>query len=493
MTTNTNGGWGRRVVAAVGAVTIAMIGAVALASPASATETPNGPNIDPKAKGSVTIHKYAEPDQATGLPNDGTKLTEEQLKNLTPLQGVTFSIAKVDGIDLTTNAGWTTAATLKVSADGVVTGGSTTYPTTVVTSGPTDAAGIVGFADLPLGVYVVSEVDAGANPIAISTPPFLVTVPLATQKNTWLYDVNVYPKNSLTGVTKTVDDAKATGLGSEISWTVAAQIPNVGAGRSLNRFEIVDTLDARLGYAGASVAVTDRTGAPVTLPDGSFTVTAPATGAAGDLKVVFTPAGLAVLQEKALGGTVTATVKTTVKEIGDGSIENTVTLYVNDAKVISQDVTYWGALKVFKYAQSGEVKTGLKDAEFQVFTSEADAIARTSPVSVNGKTTFVSDASGNLTVDGLFAGVKGAGKVYWLVETKAPVGYTADTTPIKVTVKPGSIEKAEVVKVLNTQVPPPILPLTGGDGAVMFGIAGAALVLIAAGAAVVIARRRVRA
>ncbi|MDS0244444.1 LPXTG cell wall anchor domain-containing protein [Microbacterium kitamiense] len=38
----------------------------------------------------------------------------------------------------------------------------------------------------------------------------------------------------------------------------------------------------------------------------------------------------------------------------------------------------------------------------------------------------------------------------------------------------------------------PILPLTGGDGAVMFGIGGAALVLMAAGAAVVIARRRVR-
>ncbi|MGQ2915469.1 SpaA isopeptide-forming pilin-related protein [Microbacterium aurantiacum] len=113
-------------------------------------------------------------------------------------------------------------------------------------------------------------------------------------------------------------------------------------------------------------------------------------------------------------------------------------------------------------------------------------------MSVNGKTAFVSDGSGNLTVDGLFAGVKGAGKDYWLVETKAPVGYTADTTPIKVTVKPGSIEKAEVVKVLNTQVPPPILPLTGGDGAVMFGIGGAALVLMAAGAAVVIARRRVR-
>lgn len=491
MTTITNGGWGRRVVAAVGAVTIAMIGAVALAAPASATETPNGPNIDPKAKGSVTIHKYAEPDQATGLPYDGTKLTAEQLKNLTPLQGVTFSIAQVDGIDLTTNAGWTTAATLTVK-DGKVTDGTTTFATSNTKSGATGLDGVVDFSQLPLGVYLVTEGDPGANPIAISTPPFLVTVPLATQKNTWLYDVNVYPKNSLTGVTKTVDDAKATGLGSEISWTVAAQIPNVGEGRSLNRFEIVDTLDARLGYAGASVAVTDRTGAPVTLSDGSFTVTAPATGAAGDLKVVFTEKGLAELQAKALGGTVTATVKTTVKEIGDGSIENTVTLYVNDATVVSEDVTSWGALKVFKYAKSDRVETGLKDAEFQVFTSEADATARTSPVSVDGKTTFVSDASGNLTVDGLFAGVKGTGKDYWVVETKAPVGYTADLTPIKVTVKPGSIADAQIVKVLNTQVPPPILPLTGGDGAVVFGIAGVALVLIAAGAAVVIARRRVR-
>jgi len=42
----------------------------------------------------------------------------------------------------------------------------------------------------------------------------------------------------------------------------------------------------------------------------------------------------------------------------------------------------------------------------------------------------------------------------------------------------------------HTQVPAWQLPLTGGDGALWFGVGGGALLLIVVGSAIVVARRR---
>lgn len=470
-----------RLIATVGVVALATLGAVTIAGPASATD---GPNIDPNAKGSVTIHKYKQPATPSTLPHNGTALTPEQLAGLAPLQGVEFSIVKVTGVDLTTNAGWTTAGKLTV-VDGVVKDGNTVYPTTAVASGATDAQGVLAFPSLGLGVYLVTETGAGGNPIAVKSQPFLVSVPLPNN-NTWLYDVHVYPKNSVTGVTKTVDDSSAYGLGSDVTWTVTGDIPTLAAGGQLTKYDIVDPLDSRLGYTSATVTVKKADSTPVALVPADYVLTAPAVGTAGEVKVVFTATGLDKL-ETAAGGKVELKIVTSVKSIVDGSIENEATLYVNDATVKANATTYWGALKIFKYTGTS---TALKGAEFQIFKSEADANSKTNPVVVNGQSTFVSPDNGNIEIPGLKAGANGTD--YWVVETKAPVGYIAFATPIKVKVTTGSIAAAEIVQVKNEQVPAYALPLTGGDGALTFGIGGGALVLIAAGAAILIARRKTR-
>ena len=189
---------GRGVIATLAA--IASAGMLALG--AGGAYAANTANVDPSKTGSLTIHKYEKPATPTNLPNDGTALTPAQTAALTPMAGVTFTVQKVNNIDLTTNAGWTAAAALtpaQAAAQAASPGSTTT----------TDAAGTATLGNLPLGLYLVTETGypAGVTPSA----PFLVTLPMTdpTSENSWKYDVNVYPKNAVTTATKTVSDTSA--------------------------------------------------------------------------------------------------------------------------------------------------------------------------------------------------------------------------------------------------------------------------------------------
>ncbi|MAB19895.1 MAG: hypothetical protein CMH33_03085 [Microbacterium sp.] len=65
------------------------------------------------------------------------------------------------------------------------------------------------------------------------------------------------------------------------------------------------------------------------------------------------------------------------------------------------------------------------------------------------------------------------------VYTQVVAGETSTVPPIQ-----------NYVEFQHSQVPAFALPLTGGDGGVWFGVGGAALLTIAVGAGVVVARRR---
>lgn len=466
--------------ATIGALVLALLAGTA-AGPATAAAV--GPNLDPTATGSITLHKLVQPENATGLPNDGSELTPGQLAGLTPLAGVGFSLERVSSIDLTTNAGWDAVDGLTAAA---VLADPATYPLAAAGSGTTDAAGALPFPNLALGLYLVTETDPGANPIAQPAAPFLVTVPLSTGENTWLYDVNVYPKNAVTAVSKTVDDTAAFGLGDDVTWTITGQVPYLAAGQPLGTFRIVDVLDARLASSSATVTLASPTGTAVTLEATDYVLTAPTAGTTGTVQVQFTTAGLAKLQANQ-GATVSLTLATEVLSIGDGSIENEAIISINDSSNPADAVTAWGALAIFKYADVAGVDEALQGAQFQVFTSEADARALTDPVTVDAVTTFTSDANGNILVPGLRVGD------YWIVETLAPTGYQANGTPIPVTVVQGPTTAPTLVDVENTQVPAWTLPLTGSNGVILFTVAGLALLVLAAGTALVTASRRKRA
>lgn len=474
---------------------IAGIAALTLAAPASAA-TPN--LVDPDAVGSLTIHKYEAPETPTGLPADGT----EQNVALTPLAGVGFTVYKVDTIDLTTNQGWIDASELgDLNPDSVADITAAGYTASAVGGQTlTDANGEIALTNLDLGLYFVVE----TAPLAGSTgvAPFLVTVPLTDPANddAWLYDVHVYPKNALTGATKTVEDSADIKVGDEIDFTITADIPNIAV---IDGYKIVDTLDAKLDYVSAAVTLVDGTALAAT----DYTVTHDATTNA--VTVEFTPAGRAVLA--AHNGTEVQVVLTAaVNAVGE--VSNTAVLYPNAGSytvapgqpggptVTPEVITKWGEITVEKTDESGSPITG---AVFSVYPTQQDAIDGTNAIVLDGTTEFAVAADGTVTISGLrysdwadnasVAPGEDGYRTYWLAEIVAPDGFELLAEPIEFTVTADTTAAGIDLEVVNVPSNAGFtLPMTGGAGTTLF-LAGGALLLAGAVLLAVRSRRKVAA
>jgi fimbrial isopeptide formation D2 family protein len=484
-----------RLTALLTALAVAAMTLLGVASSASAAN----PLPDPTKTGSLTIHKFATPDSPTGLPNNGTQV---DTTGLTPVPGATFSIKKVNTIDLTTNQGWSDANALSkafdpANAESSITGQGYTLAAANGSPVTTDANGLASLSNLPLGLYLVQETawPSGATPSA----PFLVSIPLTDPVNHdgWLYDVHVYPKNATTNVTKTVQDANAIKLGDTVSWTITGDIPNVD---TIDGYKIVDKIDPKLDYSSAQVTLSDGTA----ITQGTdYTVVFDA--ASHTLTVEFTAAGRAIL---AAHNTAQVKVVVATKVNAVGEIANTALLYPNQASynvqpgqpggpVVTPPVlTKWGSITVLKTDDKGAALAG---ASFSVYASQADAEAGTNPISLGGSTTFTVAADGTVTISGLrysdFAngatvapGAPGY-QSYWLVETKAPTGYELLADPIKFDVTAATSTVGVDLTVKNVPSNAGFqLPFTGGSGRTVVYVIG--ILLILAAGAVVIGRRR---
>ncbi|MHA7268243.1 SpaH/EbpB family LPXTG-anchored major pilin [Arthrobacter sp. HLT1-20] len=467
----------RRITAGLGIAALAAAALLGSVLPANAAD-PGPGNINPATTKSLTIHKFAQPG-TLGTAPDGNPLPGSATSGLTALDGVTFKIQKVTNIDLSTNAGWLATKNLTPAGIDPANLGA-------AVSGLTANGGVLTFPNLAQAVYLVTETDPGAHNIAFAAKPFLVTLPLPNNRdNTWIYEVHVYPKNSLTSVTKAVDDSMAKGLGSDVTWNIGAQVPNVSQGNTLMSFAITDALDSRLSYKSASVTLAPATATLIAATDYNIDTTT----TAGTVAINFTAAGLLKLRP---GAQVNVGLVTTVTSLGleNGVITNRASTFVNGTKFTSNQVqSTWGNLLIRKVAGNDQTKT-LQGAEFQVYASEADAKAGSNPIAVSGSTVFTSGVDGMVTLDGLRATVNGTATVvdYWIVETKAPAGYTIATdvsqaSPKKFTVTAGKVSTVVDITVANPQTPPFMLPLTGGPGTVAFMTIGFGLLTIAAGVA----------
>lgn len=480
----------RRLTAAVGAGALALLAATAYVVPASADTTGGDAPAGPYT---LTITKLQNP-PGGGTVADGTARSTSAL---TPIPGVVFSIAPVNGVDLTTPAGWTTAAGLTVDASGQVTDGATVYTTGAAAVLPaTDGSGVSSFTTSTPAVYELTETSAPAG--TELGAPFLVTLPLP-QSGNWLTNVFVYPKNTVQGApVKTVDDATAHGVGSTVDWTVTSTVPNQVAGDAFTQYSLTDALDARLtppAPAAVTVSLASATGAAIALQPTDYAVTV----SGQTVTVDFTASGLALLTTNP-ATVITATIPTVVNAVGDGTIRNIANQSISTAtgsaittpSNSAEDT--WGALTLHKVDPNGKSLSG---ARFQVFTSASDARSLTDPVAVDGATTFTSDSAGKVAIDGLKAQNDGTGPnlTYYLVETQAPAGYVIAPAFAQasggyaVTVLPGSTANATVT-VTDPQAPPIALPLTGSAGTAIFVGGGLALAGLAVGAAVLVLRRR---
>lgn len=539
--TNTNKGL-RRLLAGTGAFALALAGTFATSQLASAAPGPDQPG-NPGA-GSIIIHKR---EGAQNTAGDGTAITDPPG---TPLGGVTFTRWQLGFLDDTTNPSTCTTIDLAktdhwahvptgvapATLDGLAGAGlcvvaptaGTAFPATNATTGVTSASGLLK------GLFYIQETAAPANVVGRAAP-FFVAVP-TPNGNDWIYDVNVYPKNTtLDAPTKTINPdgaqpGKGLSVGSNVEWTIEQKIPatNTGDGEKLKYAEIYDLLDPRLEYVSSTLTIVPvAAGAdPISLTeDTDYTLDS------DGVTWVFTPAGLLKLDANP-GATIKVVFNTTVLSIGEnGAIANPGGDGLDDGygsrfstKPYDPDnpppgtpgdrepMTYWGALKVNKIDESTPAKA-LKDAEFQVFPK--DGATCTADVPTSGLvSTGVSGANGVVvwelapaTTDdedneipavtatelGLWiansqndAISPTPTKDYCVYETKVPAGYTGAGVRTA-TIQPGTTATL-VLDVPNKQKNGPDLPLTGAAGTVAMTFGG--LLLVGAGVAVALVSRR---
>ena len=460
---------GGRLLSLAAALAVGLLG---LTAPAHADSA----NINPNQKANLTLHKCVQP-STPGAPANGKEQTGI---GCTPIDGVTFTLYKVDDIDLTTPGGWEAAKGLTAPETGTIVGGHTSTEISAIT---TTGGGIANWQGLDLGLYLVIETDTGSpdTKVVLGSKPFLVTLPYYTDDNQWNYDVHVYPKNSVAGIEKTVDDSivQAKYNGDDVKWTITADIPHSGQGTEITSYVITDTLPAGLTL--------DNDKTDLRLNDGTVFANNVDYSCTGNLTCTFTSDGIAKL--KANGGKkVVLTLVTDVTDVAqatNGVFTNKAKMTINGIDSTEKSATTtWGQLAVYKYDGSNE--GFLSGAKFKLCKTEAcpnqDVLLAGLTTGPDGKVLFPVVRPGN----------------YHLVEEEAPAGYVKVGAQ-QVTVEAGVTEAPaqptypgkNYKPVANVKQTVPQLPLTGGIGQVALAAGGIGLLVIG-GAVMILSRTAVK-
>ncbi|MEW6959818.1 SpaH/EbpB family LPXTG-anchored major pilin [Trueperella pyogenes] len=445
----------------------------------------------------LSIHKYlGTPVEAK---NNGTI---QKIEDRTPLQNVQFDLYKVENVDLTTNKGWEAAKALyerKVNVADLEKGvqiGDAKFTFTEKKSGTTDASGEAKI-QAKVGLYLVIENLSASKDIKDGgktyTPaqitginPFLVTLPMTNpdSRDSWMYDVHVYPKNQAAEMTKAVIDGNqgkenqdGYKIGQNITYRLESTINVVDSnqdgkvdGDDLGYYLVKDQLSEHVKYVSSKLSIIgsdNKTVELLTPQDYAFT------NNSNLLSFSITKDGLNKLATAA-GGKLQTEIVTTVTTMPiTGQVKNKASFYPNNypwtnsgktppkpgenpppgdtpPDVPSNEVVSKYGDVVIKKINAD--KQPLAGAEFAVFraTKESDADGYTcknvdfskAPIA---KTAAASDAGGLTIVRGLQlsnwrndSSAKSGAITdekqfysYCLVETKSPDGYQLLAEPIE--------------------------------------------------------------
>lgn len=452
--------------------------------------------LNPDQPVSLTVHKYSG-NEIPDAPNDGSAISDNSVfatNGNMPLAGVDFTVCEVDGVDL--NSGWGTIDSLNSAIQSSPDHAFPSLPGVTLSDNcstqTTNIDGVAQWNNLDQGVFYVTETKAPAT-VVEKTLPFLVTLPMSQSDDSWLYNVNVYPKNAVSEISKTVTNPGDVGLGNVVSWQISNKVPTTKG--SFTDYRLRDVLDSRLTYVEGSSNITlntisKKTNKSVLLTNDDYNVNVETVNGVETLTVSFTPTGLTKLEGNQ---TVSWTFKTIVKTLGNGVIENDASVLINnpdgtwDEAINSNKVSSnWGALRINKIENTveGEVATPLEGASFQIFGSETAAAtclnevkkadgtlvegcdnAVTVLVDDNGKmltnpqNIFTTNADGEIFIPGLNVGVNDeTQKEYWLVEIVAPEGYLNANVIYPATVTAGGVDWALEVTISNDKVVNPPEP-----------------------------------
>lgn len=447
-------------------------GALVLGGTVAAWADANPATIDPDAKGTINITKYSNPGGALA---DGTgEAWSNPPEGAEPIEGVTYSLWKIDGIDLTQNAGWLAlqGGTLGIDPDyGVPTftleGGTGPQTKTLVSSAlTTDEAGFVSATNLDVGAYIIQEL-SGPDSVIVNPTPYLITVPMTdpADRDAWVYDIYVYPKNAEVFAQKAVNDAESLTVGDEITYEITSQLPNFAedGAKAFTKVEVVDIFPDTVDVTDATVAVRV---AGVALEADDFE----ATWDGNELTVALTADYLSsqgiglngkevsvLVGAKVGDGVETGTSLTTISNTANITV---VTSGTDSATTPTSTVVSRYAGAQFEKKFAGGTVEEEDFAEFAIFSTEALARANDPDTALATSTATQGTDEQEVLFQGLRAsdwaldapqtpGVVNNAEtcvanpdyqIYWLVETYAPEGFELLAAPVPVVLLETSTE-----------------------------------------------------
>lgn len=391
------------------------------------------------------------------------------------------------------------------------------------TTAPT-TAGTTVIRDLAYGYYVVYPLGATDTSAAPGEQDYTSVASLVSVTDP---TVTINMKSNYPTVVKKVNDKNAddVNIGDEVTYTLTSKVPDM-TGYTSYVFNFKDTLSAGLTFkeitsvtvgsgenvqnvtagTGDNTYTLTQDGQNITITMNNF-LASNANKAGQEIKVTYT----ATLNKDAVTGFDPNTNKATVEYSNKPGTDDK-----GESEPSKVDVHTFN-FTIFKYYLKGADKTGLANAEFELYKANeagdaADENAKINIVDegngvyrqatadeakVTGFTSakIVSDDDGKVLVKGLDAGS------YYLRETKAPEGYNKLLSDIKIEIKPvydettGKLTSYSVDYTYNGTTTPGTaittkdnspevavenktgaqLPSTGSKGALMVTLAGIVL------------------
>lgn len=492
------------------AVTTAVMMAITLLpAMANAESTITNPQI----KGSLTINKTTDKQDADGYPGlGGAEFTIYKVASLEPGTNGKYKAWKLTedfaSLNLTPDTlGSISTADLEAKANEAKKIAADLTGQKQVTADGTGETrkGEATFSDLELGYYLVVETKTPSKYVA--SKPFFVSIPETVTTNdgsTWNYDVSVSPKNQGIPDTDKVPDKKTVGVGDKVTYTITGPtIPNYDEAynETTLKYEITDTLSTGLTFAkdkaDLKVYTTDVNSPLVEDKDYTFAYNS----TANKITISLIPSKIRDLKGEAIHVKYTVTVNENAVVGSAGTINKAEVKYTNNPDGTTDGSkkevkVYSFKIKINKKKDNG---SALKGAKFGLYRDAActDKIAE--------------DTSGDDGVINFGDASKLAAGTYYLKELQAPSGYSALTSVVKVVIstdtpndnttydfkysmnegEENDVAKDGVISLDITNNKGFNLPATGGMGTYLFTIGG--LVIMAAAALLLIASKKRRA
>ena len=354
------------------------------------------------------------------------------------------------------------------------------------------SGGTATFADLAMGEYFIRPTSSTAvYQLMLQKIEPKVEEDSEGNPGYVIDDVTFTAKKEEVTITKTADKTSVT-KNEKVAYTVTVDIPTYGTGATDKSFYVSDLLPDGLTIDTASINVKIGDAA---VDSTAYTLDATATtGYTFKLSVTTDQYAdkwaenggkqLVITYSATLNNDNTTAVN--AKETNTATFDYSFYPYVENShkqKTDTVDVTTF-AIKIDKYVD-GSPTTKLSGAKFDLYRTATDAeiaaggtetIPHTTVQGIKLESDLVTDNNGSATFEKYQA--NGTHYTYYLVETQAPHGYNILAEAVKVNFTDTDVAATDgvyTVKIPNSSGI--TLPITGGEGIVIFTVIGIALMV----------------